>query len=158
MAQTNDLHTSQLAGSQREGTPPATVAHSAGLAIFLARLTSPALSETGRRNVCRRFHLNDDELTAALASCDWPAKRRALLPIPAKEFGADTLADAMMLTGTTCPTPAQLDTALLQMYPVGGPTAANLVAAGWLLPTIDKKGLRLPVEASPYSSQRNGNC
>jgi hypothetical protein len=66
------------------------------------------------------------------------------LPTPAHPFGADTLACALTLTGSPYPTPAQLDAALLGMYPVGGPTAASLVAAGWLLPTIDKKGLRYP--------------
>ena len=66
------------------------------------------------------------------------------LPTPAYPFGADALACALTLTGSPYPTPAQLDAALLGMYPVGGPTAASLVAAGWLLPTIDKKGLRKP--------------
>ena len=68
--------------------------------------------------------------------------RRAQLPIPAKEFGANALADAIMLTGTIHPTAAQLDAILYEMYPVGGPTAASLIAAGWLLPTTDRKGLR----------------
>lgn len=67
------------------------------------------------------------------------------LPTPAHPFGADTLAAALLLTGSARPTPAQLDAPLLEMYPVGGPTAASLVAAGWLLPTIDKKGLRYPL-------------
>ena len=66
------------------------------------------------------------------------------LPTPAHPFGADTLACALTLTDSPYPTPAQLDAALLGIYPVGGPTAASLVAAGWLLPTIDKKGLRYP--------------
>ncbi len=66
------------------------------------------------------------------------------LPTPAYPFGADALACALTLTGSPYPTPAQLDAALLEMYPVGGPTAASLVATGWLLPTVDKKGLRYP--------------
>ena len=69
-------------------------------------------------------------------------ERRALLPIPAKEFGADALACAMKLTGALHPTAAQLDATLLEMYPISGPTAARLIAAGWLLPTTDRKGLR----------------
>jgi len=184
MEQINDLNTSQLAGSQREGTPHATAASSAGLAnsklssdgqdvvthataanstglaTFLAGLLSPALSETGRRNVCGRFGLTDDELTTALAHYGPPDEYGPMLPIPAKEFGADALTCAMVLTGTTRPTPAQLDAALLEMYPVGGPTAASLVAAGWLVPTIDKTGLRLPpppVAASSFNPQRNGS-
>jgi hypothetical protein len=161
MEQANDLPTSRLAGSQHEGTPAAKAASSAGLATFLAGLPSAALSETGRRNVCGRFGLTDDELATALAAHGPADEWWALLPVPAKEFGADALACALSLTGTTCPTPAQLDAALLEMYPVGGPTAASLVAAGWLLPTIDKKGLRLPplpvaADTSPYSPQRNG--
>ena len=69
----------------------------------------------------------------------WP-----LLPTPARPFGADTLACALALTGTACPTAAQLDAALLELYPVGGPTAAGLTTAGWLVSTVDKKGLRRP--------------
>lgn len=161
MQQINDLPTSQLAGSQYEGTPTAAAASSAGLVTFLAGLPSTALSETGRRNVCGRFGLTDDELTAALAAHGPADEWRTMLPVPAKEFGADALACALSLTGTTRPTLAQLDAALLEMYPVGGPTAAGLVDAGWLLPTIDKKGLRLPplsvaAGASSYSPHRNG--
>lgn len=162
MQQTNDLHTSQLAGSQGAEKLVATAANSVGLPTFLAGLPSAALSETGRRNVCQRFGLTDDALTTAMVAYGPPAKRRMMLPIPAKEFGADALDCAMMLTGTIRPTAAQLDEALLEMYPVGGPTAASLVAAGWLVSTIDKKCLRLPplsiaADASLDSLQSNGH-
>ena len=68
----------------------------------------------------------------------WP-----LLPTPARPFGADTLACALALTGT--PTANELAAALGEMYPNGtGPTVPDLLAAGWLVPTIDGRGLRQP--------------
>ena len=68
-----------------------------------------------------------------------------ILPTPARPFGADALTCALALTGTNTPTPAKLDAALLEMYPVGGPTAASLVAAGWLVPAVsDRTRLRQP--------------
>lgn len=69
----------------------------------------------------------------------------AVLPTPARPFGADTLACAITLTGTATPTAAALATALAKMYPGGtGPTVPDLLAAGWLVPTIDGRGLRYP--------------
>ena len=69
----------------------------------------------------------------------------AVLPTPARPFGADTLACALALTGKATPTAAALATALAEMYPGGtGPTVPDLLAAGWLVPTIDGRGLRQP--------------
>lgn len=138
MQQTNDLVTSQLAGSQSEVTPLATTSINTGLVEFIASLYSLNLTASRRFSICRRFGVTEDELTAAVAVCA-STKSRALPPIQAKEFGADALAYAIVLTGTARPTPAQLDAALLEMYPVGGPTVANLIAVNWLLHTIDKK-------------------
>lgn len=143
----------------------ASLARQPDLVVYLSGLPSLELSETGRRNVCGRFGLTEEELTKALAGCCPPAERRPSLPVPAKEFGADALACALSLTGTAWPTAAQLDAALCEMYPCGGPTAASLVAAGLLVPTIDKTALRLPPPAvavgrpfpSPATPQRNGN-
>lgn len=152
MQQTNDLDTSQLAGSQHESTPLTTANINTGLVEFLAGLPSLTLSATRRFNICERFGVTDDELTAAVAICV-ANKRRSLLPIPARGFGADKLACAMMLTGTARPTPDQLDAALLEMYPVGGPTTASLVAAGWLLLTFDKELLCEVVEVTQQPEQ-----
>ena len=70
----------------------------------------------------------------------WP-----LLPTPARPFGADTLACALTLTGKPTPTADELTAALGEMYPGGtGPTVPNLLVAGWLVPTIDGRGLRQP--------------
>ncbi|QJX46627.1 hypothetical protein HMJ29_06615 [Hymenobacter taeanensis] len=69
----------------------------------------------------------------------------ALLPTPARPFGFDTLACALTLTGKATPTPDALSAALAEMYPAGtGPTVPDLLAAGWLVPTIDGRGLRQP--------------
>ena len=60
-------------------------------------------------------------------------------------FDADTLACALGLTGKATPTPAALATALGALYPAGnGPAVPDLLAAGWLVPTIDGRGLRVP--------------
>ena len=70
----------------------------------------------------------------------WP-----LLPTPARPFGADTLACALTLTGKPTPTADELTAALGEMYPTGtGPTVPDLLAADWLIPTIDGRGLRQP--------------
>ena len=70
----------------------------------------------------------------------WP-----LLPTPARPFGADTLACALTLTGKPTPTADELAATLREMYPGGtGPAVPNLLAAGWLVPTIDGRGLRQP--------------
>ena len=70
----------------------------------------------------------------------WP-----LLPTPAQPFGADTLACALTLTGKPTPTADELTAGLGEMYPAGtGPTVPDLLAAGWLVPTIDGRGLRQP--------------
>lgn len=70
----------------------------------------------------------------------WP-----LLPTPARPFGADALACALTLTGKATPTAAELARALADMYPGGtGPTVPDLLAAGWLAPTVDGRGLRQP--------------
>lgn len=160
MQQTNDLNALCLPGQQAKDTPPVAKPNYVKLATYLKGLPSLALSETGRRNVCGRFGLTDNELTFALAECRRLQLRQpGRLPIPAKEFGADTLHCALALTDCPSPTAIQLDAALREMYPAGGPTAAGLVAAGWLVPTVDKKGLRLPPLAavSPLSPYRNGN-
>lgn len=69
----------------------------------------------------------------------------AALPTAARPFGADALACALTLTGKATPTAAELATALAEMYPGGtGPTVPDLLAAGWLVPTIDGRGLRQP--------------
>ena len=69
----------------------------------------------------------------------------AILPTPARPFGADTLACALTLSGRATPTAAELTMALAELYPGGtGPTVADLLAAEWLVPTIDGRGLRQP--------------
>ena len=164
MQPANDLTTLRLAGGQREGTPaaPAGAARTGALPAFLAGLPDLHLSDTGRRNVCGRFGLTNDELTAALAECA-PAPHPAA---PVGEIGAEALACALGATGKAYPTTAQLDAALAEMYPHGGPTAADLLAAGLLVPTIDKTALRLPPPPavalgrpfpSPVAPQRSGN-
>lgn len=70
----------------------------------------------------------------------WP-----LRPTPARPFRADTLACALTLTGKPTPTADELTAALGKMYPGGtGPTVPDLLAANWLVPTIDRRGLRQP--------------
>ena len=60
-------------------------------------------------------------------------------------FDADTLACALALTGKPTPTAAALATALGELYPAGnGPAVPDLLAAGWLVPTVDGRGLRVP--------------
>lgn len=157
MQQTNDLNSLGLLGQQAKDTP---LLLDPKLLKYLNGLPSLALSETGRRNVCGRFGLTEEALTTALAECRRLKLRQpGRLPIPVKDFGAEALHCALALTGCPSPTAAQLDTALLEMYPAGGPTAASLVVAGWLVPTVDKTGLRLPPLAavSPFSPHRNGN-
>ena len=62
---------------------------------------------------------------------------------PILDFDADTLACALALTGKPTPTAAALATALTELYPKGnGPAVPDLLAAGWLVPTIDGRGLR----------------
>ena len=70
----------------------------------------------------------------------------AVLPTPARPFGADTLACALTLTGTTTPTSAELTVVLNQMYPGNtGPTVTALLAAGRLVPAVsDPSRLRQP--------------
>ena len=64
---------------------------------------------------------------------------------PKLDFDADTLACALALTGKPTPTAAALATALTELYPAGnGPAVPDLLAAGWLVPTIDGRGLRVP--------------
>ena len=54
--------------SYRIGNPGRTLlAARPGLAVFLAGLPHLNLSDTGRRNVARRFTLTDAELAAVLA-------------------------------------------------------------------------------------------
>ena len=58
---------------------------------------------------------------------------------------ADTLACALALTGKPTPTAAALATAIGELYPAGnGPVVPDLLAAGWLGPTVDGRGLRVP--------------
>ncbi|WP_375438182.1 BT4734/BF3469 family protein [uncultured Hymenobacter sp.] len=69
----------------------------------------------------------------------------AVLPTPARPFGADTLACSLTLTGKATPAPAELAAALAELYPGGtGPTVPDLLAAGWLVSTVDGRGLRQP--------------
>ena len=64
---------------------------------------------------------------------------------PKLDFDAGTLACALILTGTATPTAAALATALGELYPAGtGPAVPDLLAAGWLVPTVDGRGLRVP--------------
>ena len=64
---------------------------------------------------------------------------------PILDFDADTLACALALTGKPTPTAAALATAIGELYPAGnGPAVPDLLAAGWLVPTIDGRGLRQP--------------
>lgn len=60
-------------------------------------------------------------------------------------FDADTLACALALTDKATPTRAELTAALGALYPAGnGPAVPDLLAADWLVPTIDGRGLRVP--------------
>ena len=61
-----------------------------------------------------------------------------------RPFDADTLACVLVLTGTATPTRAALTAALPELYPAHGPDVNELLAAGWLVPTIDGRGLRVP--------------
>ena len=64
---------------------------------------------------------------------------------PNLDSDADTLACALALTGKATPTRAELTAALRELYPAGnGPAVPDLLAAGWLVPTIDGRGLRVP--------------
>ena len=64
---------------------------------------------------------------------------------PNLDSDADTLACALALTGKATPTGAELTAALGELYPAGnGPAVPDLLAAGWLVPTIDGRGLRVP--------------
>ena len=64
---------------------------------------------------------------------------------PNLDSDADTLACAIALTGKATPTRAELTAALGELYPAGnGPAVPDLLAAGWLVPTIDGHGLRVP--------------
>ena len=64
---------------------------------------------------------------------------------PTLDFDADTLACALALAGKPTPTAAALATALGELYPAGtGPAVPDLLAAGWLVPTVDGRGLRVP--------------
>jgi hypothetical protein len=75
---------------------------------------------------------------------------------PNLDYDADTLACALALTGKATPTRAELTAALgllntpncggLKTMPPAGPmpTVNELLAAGWLVPTIDGRGLRVP--------------
>jgi hypothetical protein len=66
-------------------------------------------------------------------------------PTPSQPFGADALACVLTRTGKRTPTATELATALAATYPGGtGPTVPDLLAAGWLVPTIDGRGLRQP--------------
>lgn len=55
----------------------------------------------------------------------------------------DVLRSALALAGKATPTPAELTAALCELCP-HGPTVADMLDAGLLVPTIDKKGLRPP--------------
>ena len=64
---------------------------------------------------------------------------------PILDSEADTLACALALTGKATPTGAELTAALGELYPAGnGPAVPDLLAAGWLVPTVDGRGLRVP--------------
>ena len=69
-------------------------------------------------------------------------------------FDALLLDCALAASGKATPTEAELAAGLKEVYPKGGPTVADLLAAGWLEPTIDKKGLRVP----PMSLQEQQHC
>lgn len=57
-------------------------------------------------------------------------------------FDAELLACALAITGKTTPTPNELCAALVELYPKGGPTVTDVLATGWLVPTIDGHRLR----------------
>ena len=64
---------------------------------------------------------------------------------PNLDCDANTLACALALTGKATPTRAELTAALGELHPAGnGPAVPDLLAAGWLVPTIDGRGLRVP--------------
>lgn len=72
-------------------------------------------------------------------------------------FGADDLASALCLANQATPTPAALATALRSLYPNDdGPSVADLLATGWVVPTIDKLRLRLPPPSPAELWQRSG--
>ena len=66
----------------------------------------------------------------------------------------DILRSALALAGKATPTPAELKAALGELCP-HGPTVADMLAAGLLVATIDKKGLRPPPPepAEPWAQQ-----
>ena len=69
-------------------------------------------------------------------------------------FGAEALASILVLTGKATPTPAELTTAIAELYGDGaGPSIPDLLAGGWLVPSVDKQRLRLPPIA-PAEMQR----
>ncbi len=60
-------------------------------------------------------------------------------------FGANGLAAALVLCNQATPTLAQMAVALRTLYPAGdGPTVADLLRDGWVVPTIDGQRLREP--------------
>jgi hypothetical protein len=67
---------------------------------------------------------------------------------PMAYFGPDELACAQVLCGQLTPTPDELSRVLCELYPLGdGPTVGDVLAAGWLVPTVDGKRLREPPPA-----------
>ena len=74
---------------------------------------------------------------------------------PAPPISADALACALILTGHSTPTAAELTTALLEMYPAGdGPTVHDVLATGQLVYTIDGQRLRVPPRGPAELKQR----
>jgi hypothetical protein len=72
-------------------------------------------------------------------------KRTTELSTRIGEFGADDLACALVLCQRLTPTRDELAQALRELYPAGnGPTVTEVLAAGWLVPTVDGKRLREP--------------
>lgn len=70
-------------------------------------------------------------------------------------FCAEMLVCALTLTGKLTPSSAELAAALEEMYPGNaGPTVADVLAGGWLVPTIDGHGLRLPPPPADYLWQQ----
>lgn len=60
-------------------------------------------------------------------------------------FGDDDLSSILVVAGAATPTRARVEKAVAELYGDGaGPSVSDLLAGGWLVPTIDKQRLRLP--------------
>lgn len=63
----------------------------------------------------------------------------------AEPFGPEELNVVLALVSQPTPSHEELAAALAELYPApGGPTVEDILAKGWLIPSVDKKRLRLP--------------